>query len=256
MTLELVRRGYTEAQIAQLWSGNLLRVMGEVEKVAARLQRSASDAAQRVRRAGRAGRTASRCVGWLQGSGGAQRAACGQDTPDVAGDLQGRGLLDLAQVVRVAGLRGCVVGRTAWRGMAGRGLPSPAVPPWRECCCWTCATWNLRLCVGPARCASRPSNYDRNASRSRARAHSPSPVCLDFPNHPGTLDGDAWSGRRRHSACGAPASPGRRTGRAARPRRIAPTATRTITNASGRTRYTTLMHAPGTSWRTRNPARR
>ncbi len=44
VTLELVRRGYTEAQIAQLWSGNLLRVMGEVEKVAARLQRSASDA--------------------------------------------------------------------------------------------------------------------------------------------------------------------------------------------------------------------
>lgn len=45
VTIELVRRGYTEAQIAQLWSGNLLRVMGEVEKVAARLQqRSASDA--------------------------------------------------------------------------------------------------------------------------------------------------------------------------------------------------------------------
>lgn len=47
VTMELVRRGYTEAQIAQLWSGNLLRVMGEVEKVAARLQRSASDAGAR-----------------------------------------------------------------------------------------------------------------------------------------------------------------------------------------------------------------
>jgi membrane dipeptidase len=36
VTLELVRRGYTEAQIAKMWSGNLLRVMEEVEKVAAR----------------------------------------------------------------------------------------------------------------------------------------------------------------------------------------------------------------------------
>ncbi|MBY0573846.1 MAG: dipeptidase [Undibacterium sp.] len=38
VTLELVRRGYTEAQIAQLWSGNLLRVMSEVEKVAQSMQ--------------------------------------------------------------------------------------------------------------------------------------------------------------------------------------------------------------------------
>jgi membrane dipeptidase len=38
VTLELVRRGYTEAQIAQMWSGNLLRVMREVEKVAAGLK--------------------------------------------------------------------------------------------------------------------------------------------------------------------------------------------------------------------------
>jgi membrane dipeptidase len=37
VTLELVRRGYTEAQIAQMWSGNLLRVMRQVEKVAAGL---------------------------------------------------------------------------------------------------------------------------------------------------------------------------------------------------------------------------
>lgn len=49
VTLELVRRGYSEAQIAQLWSGNLLRVMGEVEKVAARLQRSASEENARSR---------------------------------------------------------------------------------------------------------------------------------------------------------------------------------------------------------------
>ncbi|MBR7799857.1 dipeptidase [Undibacterium fentianense] len=34
VTLELVRRGYTEAQIAKLWSGNLLRVMADVEKIA------------------------------------------------------------------------------------------------------------------------------------------------------------------------------------------------------------------------------
>ncbi len=38
VTLELVRRGYTEAQIAQIWSGNLLRVWGDVEKVAKQIQ--------------------------------------------------------------------------------------------------------------------------------------------------------------------------------------------------------------------------
>lgn len=38
VTLELVKRGYTEEQIAKLWSGNLLRVWGEVEKVAKQLQ--------------------------------------------------------------------------------------------------------------------------------------------------------------------------------------------------------------------------
>lgn len=38
VTIELVRRGYTEEQIGKLWSGNLLRVMAEVEKVAARAQ--------------------------------------------------------------------------------------------------------------------------------------------------------------------------------------------------------------------------
>jgi membrane dipeptidase len=40
VTLELVRRGYTEQQIAKMWSGNLLRVMREVEKVATGLQKS------------------------------------------------------------------------------------------------------------------------------------------------------------------------------------------------------------------------
>ena len=34
VTAELVRRGYTEAQIAQIWSGNLLRVLERVEAVA------------------------------------------------------------------------------------------------------------------------------------------------------------------------------------------------------------------------------
>lgn len=34
VTLELVRRGYTEAQIEKIWSGNLLRVMDQVAKVA------------------------------------------------------------------------------------------------------------------------------------------------------------------------------------------------------------------------------
>ena len=34
VTLELVRRGYTEEQIGKMWSGNLLRVWGDVEKVA------------------------------------------------------------------------------------------------------------------------------------------------------------------------------------------------------------------------------
>ncbi len=38
VTLELVRRGYTEEQIAQLWSGNLLRVLDEVQQKAAELQ--------------------------------------------------------------------------------------------------------------------------------------------------------------------------------------------------------------------------
>ena len=39
VTLELVRRGYTEEEIAQLWGGNLLRVLREVERVAADMNR-------------------------------------------------------------------------------------------------------------------------------------------------------------------------------------------------------------------------
>jgi membrane dipeptidase len=39
VTLELVRRGYTEHQIEKLWSGNLLRVMDEVQRIAAELQK-------------------------------------------------------------------------------------------------------------------------------------------------------------------------------------------------------------------------
>ena len=37
VTLELVRRGYTEEQIARLWSGNLLRVLDEVQRIAAEI---------------------------------------------------------------------------------------------------------------------------------------------------------------------------------------------------------------------------
>jgi membrane dipeptidase len=36
VTLELVRRGYTEEQIGRIWSGNLLRVMEQAQKVAQR----------------------------------------------------------------------------------------------------------------------------------------------------------------------------------------------------------------------------
>jgi membrane dipeptidase len=38
VTLELVRRGYTEEQIGKIWSGNLLRVWAETEKVAKDIQ--------------------------------------------------------------------------------------------------------------------------------------------------------------------------------------------------------------------------
>lgn len=38
ITLELVKRGYSEGQIRKIWGGNLMRVMTEVEQVARRLQ--------------------------------------------------------------------------------------------------------------------------------------------------------------------------------------------------------------------------
>ena len=40
VTLELVRRGYTEEEIGMLWSGNLLRVLDEVQAVAREIQRA------------------------------------------------------------------------------------------------------------------------------------------------------------------------------------------------------------------------
>ena len=40
VTLELVRRGYSESDIAKLWSGNLLRVWTATERVAAELRRA------------------------------------------------------------------------------------------------------------------------------------------------------------------------------------------------------------------------
>jgi membrane dipeptidase len=40
VTLELVRRGYTEQQIEKLWGGNLLRVMAEVQRIAKELQKN------------------------------------------------------------------------------------------------------------------------------------------------------------------------------------------------------------------------
>jgi len=40
VTLELTKRGYTEEQIEKLWSGNLLRVLDQVQEVAKQLQKS------------------------------------------------------------------------------------------------------------------------------------------------------------------------------------------------------------------------
>jgi membrane dipeptidase len=39
VTIELVRRGYTEEQIRKIWGGNLLRVWGEVDRVSRELQK-------------------------------------------------------------------------------------------------------------------------------------------------------------------------------------------------------------------------
>lgn len=41
ITAELVRRGYTEEQIGMMWSGNLLRVLDEVQAIAQQIQREA-----------------------------------------------------------------------------------------------------------------------------------------------------------------------------------------------------------------------
>ena len=46
VTLELVRRGYTEEQIAKLWGGNLLRVWRENERIARELQAGQTVAAR------------------------------------------------------------------------------------------------------------------------------------------------------------------------------------------------------------------
>ena len=43
VTLELVRRGYTEEEIGKLWSGNLLRVLDEVQEIAQQIQREEKD---------------------------------------------------------------------------------------------------------------------------------------------------------------------------------------------------------------------
>lgn len=40
VTIELVKRGYTEEEISQLWSGNLLRVLDEVQNVASEMNKS------------------------------------------------------------------------------------------------------------------------------------------------------------------------------------------------------------------------
>ncbi|MEE2887403.1 MAG: membrane dipeptidase, partial [Planctomycetota bacterium] len=41
VTLELVRRGYSEEQIGKIWSGNTLRLWTDVERVAAKIQKAA-----------------------------------------------------------------------------------------------------------------------------------------------------------------------------------------------------------------------
>ena len=45
VTIELVRRGYTKEQIEKIWSGNLLRVLDEVQKVAKELQAAGEEKA-------------------------------------------------------------------------------------------------------------------------------------------------------------------------------------------------------------------
>lgn len=45
VTLELVRRGYTQKEIEMLWSGNLLRVLDDVEAIAKRIQENETEVA-------------------------------------------------------------------------------------------------------------------------------------------------------------------------------------------------------------------
>ena len=40
VTLELLKRGYSENEISKIWSGNLLRVLDENEKIAKLLQKN------------------------------------------------------------------------------------------------------------------------------------------------------------------------------------------------------------------------
>ncbi|NQT13678.1 MAG: membrane dipeptidase, partial [Planctomycetes bacterium] len=48
VTVELVRRGYSEEEIAKIWGGNLLRVWRDVERIAAELKQGGKAAAERV----------------------------------------------------------------------------------------------------------------------------------------------------------------------------------------------------------------
>jgi microsomal dipeptidase-like Zn-dependent dipeptidase len=56
VTIELVRRGYSEQDIARLWGENLLRVWAEVERVAARIQADLSASSLVLEASARAGR--------------------------------------------------------------------------------------------------------------------------------------------------------------------------------------------------------
>jgi membrane dipeptidase len=48
LTAELLRRGYTDAHVKNIIGGNLLRVMGQVEQVSARLRRKRAPSAARI----------------------------------------------------------------------------------------------------------------------------------------------------------------------------------------------------------------
>ena len=39
ITLELLRRGYSKKDIQKIWGGNIMRVLGKVEKIAEKLQK-------------------------------------------------------------------------------------------------------------------------------------------------------------------------------------------------------------------------